>query len=201
VIAAVIAALALGLFLIAVDLSDTPPIDLLGDPNQLSGSPWWLGAVSLLGLLLWAGSAAMLLITGLVLREQRDSERALFFLATAVLVAGAGVDDALVVHEVVLPDELGIPQPVVLLAYGGVALAWLVRFRGHLGRELGLLALAAGGFAVSVVFDNLHRLPGVSQAEWIDVTDEYAKYAGLCALFAWALVETRRELLARTLQQ
>ena len=200
-IPAVIAALALGLLLIAVDLAGTPPIELLGDPNQLSESPWWLGAVSLLGLLLWAGSAAVLLITGLVLREQqRDSERALFFLATAALVFAAGVDDALVVHEVVLPDELGIPQPVVLLAYGGVALAWLIRFREHLTPELRLLAPAAAGFAASLLFDNVHRLPGVSEAEWINVSDEYAKYAGLCFLFAWALVEARRELLGRTLR-
>jgi hypothetical protein len=200
VTAALIGALALGLFLVAVDVAGTPAIDLLGDPNQVSESSWWLGAVSLLGLLLWAGAAAMLLITGLVLRERGDSEDALFFLVTAALVAGLGVDDALVVHEVVLPDELGIPQPLVLLAYGGIALAWLIRFREHLTRELGLLALAAAGFAASVVFDNLHRLPGVSQAEWIDVADEYTKYAGLCFLFAWALTEARRELLGRTLQ-
>jgi hypothetical protein len=200
VTAALIGAFALGLVLLAVDLTGTPASDLLGDPNQLSESPWWLGAVSLLGLLLWAGTAAMLLLTGLILRERRDSERALFFLATAVLVAGAGVDDALVLHEVVLPDEVGIPQPLVLIAYAGIALAWLVRFHGHLTHERGLLLLAAVGFAASVVFDNLHHLPGVSEAGWIDVLDEYAKYAGLCALFAWALVEARRELLPRTLQ-
>jgi hypothetical protein len=137
----------------------------------------------------------MLLLTGFVLLDGADRERTCFFLVTGALVGWLALDDALQVHERVLPVEIGISQPVVLVVYGAATVAWLVRFRHHLSRDPGLLKLALGGFVASVVLDNIDRLPRIGEIHLAGVLEDYAKYVALMALLAWPLLEARSELL------
>jgi hypothetical protein len=194
-IAVLAGALALGLALAGLDLADAPVIDLLRDPSVASDSPWWSGAISLVGLLLWASAAGMLLLTGVVVRDGGDPERARFYLASAALIGWFAVDDALLVHEEVLPEELGVPRAVVIVVYGAAAVAWAVRFRHELLRDAALVGLVAGGLGLSVLLDNANSLPGVDVGYRVAVAEDYLKYVAVMALLAWALVATRRELL------
>ena len=190
-----VGALALGLALVGLELADAPLLDLVRDPSYVSDSPWWTGSISLIGLLLWAAAAGMLLLTGVVLRDGGEPRRARFFLASAALVGWLGVDDAVLVHEEILPDEVGDPRRVVLVLYGAVAAAWALRFRRELARDGALMAIVAGGFAASVLLDNADTLPGIPAGYGVAVAEDYTKYVALSALLAWALLVTRRELV------
>lgn len=188
-------AVALGLALVALDVAGAPVLDLVRDPAVISDSAWWTGSISLVGLLLWAAAAGMLLITGLVLLEGPERERARFFLSSAALVGWLAVDDALLLHEDALPHDLGVPQAVVFLVYGLAAGAWALRFRRYLVRDAWLLAVVVGGFGASVLLDNANSLPGVEVGYRAAVAEDWAKYVALGALLAWALVAARRALL------
>lgn len=186
---------AFGLALVGLDLAGVHLTDLLGDPSVVSGSPWWSGSISLIGLLLWAGTAGMLLLTGLVVLEGAEPERARFFLAFAALVGWFALDDAVLLHEEVLPDEIGVPRFAVIVLYGVVAAGWALRFRGHLTRHVGLLGVVVGGFVISLVLDKADDLPGLEPGYRTAVAEDYAKYVGVGALMTWVLLEARRELL------
>ena len=47
-----------------------------------------------------------------------------FFGVCAVALALLGADDALQIHENVLPDQLGVPQKLVYVVYLGAAALW-----------------------------------------------------------------------------
>ena len=187
--------LAFGLALVGLDLAGVHLPDLLGDPSLVSDSPWWTGSISLIGLLLWAGTAGMLLLTGLVVLEGGERERALFFLTFAALVGWLALDDAVLLHEEVLPDEIGVPRFGVIVLYGVVAAGWALRFRRHLTRRVGLLGLAVGGFVLSLLLDHADEVPGLEPGYRTAVAEDYAKYVGVGALMTWVLIEARRELL------
>lgn len=189
-------ALALGIVLGGLELADVSLVDLLRDPSAVPDSPWWSGSISLVGLLFWGGTVGMLLLAGLVLRDVGEPVRARFYLVSTAVVAWFAFDDALLVHEEILPNETGLPRLLVLVLYGALAGAWALRFRRELASGFTLLAIVAGSFAASVLLDNADALPGVDVGYRAGVFEDYAKYVGLIALLAWALTVTRRELLA-----
>lgn len=133
---------------------DVQPRQLLADPAELTGAAWYLGAVSTLNFLVWAGATALYLVVGLGGRHRAPA------LATALL-ALAGVstmlmlDDVFLLHEIAYPWLLGLPEEVVFTIYALVTIAVLVAFRRALGDqpEVGILVVALLAFAGSIVLD------------------------------------------------
>lgn len=61
-----------------------------------------------------------------------------------------GIDDALLVHEVLGPRRLKIPEEAVLGSYAALAFIWLIAFRARWDRIAQLLlGLAATCFVLS----------------------------------------------------
>jgi hypothetical protein len=105
--------------------------ELFNDPAYELGILW--GIFSYFGILMWAASTACCAVAWTFLtRTSRSHPLRPWFLASAVLSAALTVDDAFLIHDLVLSDYAGIPEALVLVGYA-VAIAWyLFRFRREL---------------------------------------------------------------------
>jgi hypothetical protein len=127
------------------------PDALLRDPaaqylfNPLSG------LISYLGVLALIGASAICLFAALRTRHGSHylSAIGLFGLAIAT-------DDLFLLHEVILPHWVGVPEKIVISAWGILALAIWIRYRKDiLSRDTTGLALALVLLAGSVFLDAL----------------------------------------------
>lgn len=186
---AVVAVVAAILVIAAVGahLSGGSIAELLRDPAATEGHSVSLGALSHLGVLLWATSATVLLFAASISRGDDAQLAALLGAFTAYL----GLDDLFLLHERVLP-ALGIPQEVVLAGYV-VALGGIVarhRRTTLTTDDRILLMLAAVGFAVSLLLDVVIE---VSSA-----VEDSAKFVALGAYLAFSLGWATRLVESRT---
>lgn len=159
---------------LAITVSRGKPADyVFKDLAYLAGRGDTLGglaaAVSNAGILLWAGGAAMALLTSVaLLRAERSSRVGRFLLVLGAVTAVAAVDDFFMLHDAVLP-YLGVPQKVYPVAYALTVGATLWFFRDVWPRwtasflvvSVGLLALSAGA---DLVADVLHLEQAVETA-------------------------------------
>jgi hypothetical protein len=157
-------------------------LSLTRDPSATTGVGPQVGIISTLGLILWGAAAAVLALAATLVETGSD---AAFFACTAGALGLLLVDDALLLHEKILPDA-GIPQDLVYAVYVIGAVAWLFAFRRQIAdSRVILLALGGAGFAASIGLDVLDARQSV---------EDYAKYVGIATIFAWAFDEARRHL-------
>lgn len=152
---ALVLALAAGVLVLAVSAAAASALDIsFGDlsrePQAVLRAPWYLGAVSGIGVLVWWGGAVACLFAG----ATRDDRLRAPLLATGALGALLAADDLFLIHERALPDDVGVPQNAVLGVYGLLALAYAWRFRAFLLRtDVILLGAAVALFAASLAID------------------------------------------------
>lgn len=158
-----------------------PVAHLLKDPGALRPGPWYLGAVSYVGILLWCAAAAICLFARGLVRDPDREELRRFLLASALLTSLLGLDDLFMLHDVVAPEYFGVSEKAVVLAYGLAALGYVARFRRTvLKTEYFLLLLAGGFFALSVGIDAMD----VDDSRFLLVEDG-AKLAGITAWLSY----------------
>lgn len=140
----------------------------------------YYGAVSTLGIMLWGASAAICLAAALVfIKTKRHVEIIGFAIMAGVFTGWLALDDAFLLHEIVLP-KLGIPQNIVLGIYVVLAIVYVVKsWRVILSSEYWLLVFAGMLMASSLLIDTV--LHSVSPS--IIVIEDSAKFLGICA---WA---------------
>lgn len=171
------AALVLGVALVGLDLAGYPYRRVLQDPNFTADQAWWVGSVSLLGLIGWGVTAATFASAAWVRRLSGEGPRTWRFLtAGAGLFMVAGLDDALMLHEQALQRGSALIEYSIYAGYAGLAGAWAIRFRGEL-RERGILLVALACLATSVMADVI-ELPFADE----DFVEDYMKYVGLGGL-------------------
>ena len=125
---------------------------LFGDPAKATKSPFYLGAFSVLGLLLWTASALLCAIgarlaTGEALRG--------FLLGGAAITGLLLLDDWWMLHDHVGPVLLALPQKAFFALYAALVGFWMLRHWRTVLRETPAVYLAAalGLGAVSVFID------------------------------------------------
>ena len=152
-------------------------MDLMSDPVELTGTPWYLGGVAALNLFLWAAAAALLLVAAVGLWT-RERGLAAAMGAIGLLTVLVALDDRFLVHELVLP-HFGVPEIVSYVAYGVLAAGLVAAFgRVLLAQpEAWLLVLALFGMGASVGLD----LTGIDSTVR-RVAEETAKMVGAVAL-------------------
>ncbi len=164
------------------------PMDLMGEVLNFYGDPafksWYYGAVAELGILVWIGAAALLLVGAyLPGATDRAALRALGLLT--ILLA---LDDRFAMHDRILQGALGLPEEAFLAAYGVISIATLLHHRrtlvAHPHAPVLLAALVAFGF--SAVFDVLNLPINGWQA-----TEESLKLLGVCWWCAFAAAAVR----------
>ncbi len=161
------------------------PGDLLRDPLAVAETvdrccKVYHGAVSSLGVLLWAAAAAVCLFAAAVLYTLARPMAEVVFMASAGLLTGLfTVDDLFLVHDNILP-AFGVSQPVTYAAYGLCGITYLLlSWRQILKCRYGLLAVAIALLAVSVVVDSLFHSDHPARI----LIEDGAKLGGI---FAWA---------------
>lgn len=129
--------------------------DLSRDTTSVAGAPFYVGALSTLGVLVWWGGGSACLLGAAVLgRRAPGDPRRLFLLVTGWLTLWLAFDDMFQIHEHVIPVYAGIDERWILALYGLAALAWAVVFRRViLGTEFSILLGAAACFLISVAMD------------------------------------------------
>ena len=122
------------------------------DIVSVADLPSYVGIVSQVGLGLWTGSAAVATMAWAVGRSRNPGSTA-FFGHSAMLSAAFLVDDALLVHEAIVPT-FGIREEAVLAALGLGAVAWAARHRAYIaGSAVAPLVVAVVCGAASVLID------------------------------------------------
>jgi hypothetical protein len=134
---------------------------LTRDPAAISGSPFYVGFLSQIGIFLWSASAAICMFSAKVLSHTGSLKVKLFFLVSGLVTLALGLDDAFLLHEEVIPRFFGVPEEAVFVSYAGVVLLYLVIFYSViLKTEYVLLVMALAFFGVSVTLD-VFEPPGI----------------------------------------
>lgn len=146
----------LGMIWIA-SAADVPVAQFTRDPAAVMNGPFYAGALSNVGILMWCAAAAICFFGASLLQgkfERKAESR--FLLTSALFTCLLLVDDLFMLHDLVLPEYLQVRERYVILTYGLLMLGYLVGFRRLILRtEWLVLCLAGCFFAGSIVVDKL----------------------------------------------
>jgi hypothetical protein len=166
---------------------DVAPGMLSRDPADFVRLPWYLGALSTLGIVLWTASAAVCGLTSYFLHRSGSRSQAKIFLLVSACVSGLlMIDDAYLLHDRVLPGA-GVSDSVTYTVYALVVFAYIAVFMRTWRRTLYLVMFAAfTAFAVSILMDVFWTHP---------FGEDVFKLAGI--VFWFSYVTTASALLFR----
>jgi hypothetical protein len=164
--------------------------DLFSDPAAIYDLSPLAGAASMLGLLIWAGAAAICFTGAILLRQGTGGAHDFRFLLTAgALTMLALLDDAYLLHERVAGRHLG-GEEVFLVVYLVLGSFWVVAFLPQLREsDVSLLLVALLAFAASAA---------IELAEYDRISEEALELVGTCVLCVFFLNEVRWRLFRRT---
>jgi len=129
--------------------------DLTRDPSNSVHYPFYIGAVSYFGILLWCSAAAICMFSlALLASGAENAEFRAFLLASGLFTVWLLLDDLFLFHEKAFPHYLHIHQNVLYACYAGGLLLYCFAFRSVILKTDFLILLAAGGFlGASMLFD------------------------------------------------
>ena len=148
------AALIIGCTLLIHAVTDVPMSVLTRDPVATFEAPPYVGLLSKATMLIWTAAATICLFTATMTRSGQANRGFLMFagLFTVTLL----LDDLYMVHEVLAPDYLGMPEKAVYLVYAVAASFLLIRYRDVIrATDFRLLVLAFFFLGASVGIDVL----------------------------------------------
>lgn len=184
--------------LAAARLQTATPLEFLFlDPAHLTGTPWYTGALSNLGILVWTCgvtvAAAGAWVAGRT--ERAGAARFLAFgaLATAVML----LDDVFAFHSGLLKNTVGIPKTIAQAMVVTPTIVWFLAFQADIRRTRSALLLAGlGSFAGSVLVDAGLGLTGDTAL----LVEDGLKFLGI---LAWAqyFAITARDIAASTINE
>jgi len=156
------------------------------DAVALRHAPWYTGMLSQLGIMTWVAAATAALLGALALPAGRTRSMLATFGAITAYIA---LDDAFLLHEVVIPHSIGLPESGVyalyLLLTGAAALCFWRELLAHSRLLLGASIVLLGA---PVVLDMLQQISPALEP-WMAAS----KLAGL---WCWAAYWLRRSLQA-----
>lgn len=173
-----------------------PTEHFLRDMANLTGAPPYFGLFSSVGIVLWAAAATLCVFTAAAIaaRASRSQTPISFWVYAGVLSLALLADDLFLLHEVLFPFHLHVPEPIVYVLYGLLAAGFLAIFhRTILRTEYLLLALALGWFAASLVVDRWGHLV-LERGFWL-VEDGF-KMLGIVSWLAYFARTAYREVRA-----
>lgn len=143
-----------GIGLVALQTTTHTVADFTRDVTTLAGLPFYAGALSTLGLLLWSAAVAVCFFTYSLLRPKTDAPIVRYIGFGGGLTMLLLIDDAYLLHEQVFPGYLGVPQEAVVVAYPVLALLFAWSYRHVLAQTHYLLfLLSVTAFAGSIGAD------------------------------------------------
>lgn len=149
------------------------------DPNGVSGQPFYVGAISTLGVSVWLAATQMMLF-GVALAA-RSSPHRRFLTGFGLLTGLLALDDMLQLHELVFPVHMGIPEIAVYLFYAASGLFLLFRHLRILLRNEPLIFFSAAGCLALSIFVDL--IPSHTPMLWRIANyawEDGSKFIGIC---------------------
>ena len=164
---------------------------LRSDPSTTTGTPFYLGFVSNIGILIWCACAAICLHSWLLLRKSAAAvhpDSGNFLLGAGLVTAWLLLDDMFLLHETVLP-HFGIPEEIVVVGYAAIVAFFLfVNLRRIRRTDYLLLISALFLLGLSAVVDEVPffyvYLPPLAQG-WLE---DGTKLLGICGWFSYWLI-------------
>ena len=171
-----------GIYLVHVVTQAPMPV-LTRDPAATFDAPPYVGMLSNATMLVWTAAATICLFASGASGTGQAVRNFLFFagLFTVMLL----LDDLYMIHEVLAPEYLGIPEKVMYVIYGLAALFWLAKYRNVIrATDYRLLMLAFFFLGSSVGIDML------DSRGWFPIDSPYlledgAKIAGVIFWLAY----------------
>lgn len=174
---------------------------MLRDRAEWGGQPFYLGAISQIGILTWGAGAAVALFTAAFAQarerqpeHQQERLRLLRWVGLFTLVLC--IDDAFQLHEVVAPRYLYIDQKAILGLYALTTLGIVVAFRRLLIERPVLPMAAVAALATSVAIDLSEHLWTVRTVQ-ILVEDGF-KQLGILLWVAFLIRQSSAAFAERT---
>lgn len=122
-------------------IKNISPDSLIRDSNYINNTPFYVGSISMLGVILWSAAASSCFM-GAIIRN--DKSRKFWFLITAgVYTTFLGLDDAFEFHQVLFPKYLHLSETVVYSVYIIYIMAWLIYYFSEIVNETDFPILAA----------------------------------------------------------
>lgn len=134
-VATVLAAGVMTVVLVVHVLTDIPTRAMTSDATAVLEGPFYTGFVPMLGYATWAASGAILLLAASVIPSRLEGDVRPLLATLGVFSVALFIDDALLLHEVVIPEQLGVPEAGTYLLYAIAAVALLWRFTGTIWRH------------------------------------------------------------------
>jgi hypothetical protein len=170
----------------AISMAINVPVDVLfRDTVAVLKGPPYVGAMSGIGFIFWAMSAAISLFCFFSCKDRIKSK------ATANLLLASGalslillIDDMFLFHEVVFPS-LGIKEFIIYSAYGTLVLAYVIHFRNAIkNTDYTILAASFMFFASSIGSDFIIDHFGLDLHSWSLCEDGF-KFFGITLWFTY----------------
>ena len=166
---------------------------LTRDPAAVARLPWYVGALSNLGAIMWCAAATILIFTGSLravrLNRPRDAQ---FMLHTGGLIALMLCDDLFLVHDHLLPGLFGIHEASMYAAY--LVLGGLLSY-GHWPRIWSISVFVpiwvGCCLAISIAIDLIDtRLPFFWRFQSIGYEDAF-KLLGTAGVLVCSIISAR----------
>lgn len=174
---------------------------LTQDPTTVLEGPFYIGALSNLGNVLWTSAATVCLLSALALPSLIDNGWRRYLLVSGVFTVVLLVDDLLLVHDEILPRYAGISGELYGVSYVVGMLAFLVGFRRRIAQtNWPLLAAALACFGVSTVVDlGSSPLGEIMAPSFVILVEDGTKILGIGTWLAY-FVSVSRQALANGLR-
>ena len=185
-----LAALLLGTVVVLHFWRGTSFTAFMQDPAAHVGAPAYVGAISHIGVMMWAGAAAICLFAAWTIwRADGDREDMRFLAWSGLGTLYLAIDDVMLLHEEIIVKLTGLPEELILGAYAAALALYFIRFYGALLRaEYALLLIAVFFGGLSVALDIL--LP------FSDVQTFFEDGAKLIAIIFWLIFYARTSAAA-----
>jgi uncharacterized membrane protein len=163
--------------------------ELFNDPADVVGFHPFIGMISMFGLFGWAAAAGVSFLTYAVIRQDGSVQLRRFFLCAGIFTLFLMMDDAFMLHELVLPIGLGIRERYIKMAYlAAAAIFGAVFVRQLLGHGPVILVAAGLFFAGSFFFDSPVVLSafGFFESSFVlYVVEDGFKFTGILLWLTW----------------
>jgi hypothetical protein len=163
------------------------------DPAAHVGAPAYVGAISHIGIIMWAAAAAICLFSAWTIwrwaertgqHAERDREDVRFLGWSGLGTLYLALDDVMLLHEDIIIRLTGLSEEIILVTYIAVFALYLVRFRRAILRaEYALFLIALCFLGLMVVQDAF--LP------YSDVQLFFEDGAKLIAIIFWLIFFAR----------
>lgn len=152
------AAIFLAVILIISISANMPLPFFFRDTAAIGKIPFYAGIASNIGIMLWAATVGICFLAFAVLRNcSAQPVLKQFFWAGGFISLLLLLDDALQIHEVIVPRFLGLSSNWVFLLYAAIAVLFIVRFRDLIAKGRVTLFFTSLIFlGLSVFINRLH---------------------------------------------